>query len=313
MQKGTFERDTNYISDRITRNTQPPTVGPYDQLWPVASGRYHLVVAAACPWAHRSMIVRELLGLSDVISLGVCGPVHDQRSWTFDLDPGGVDPVLGINRIQEAYFARTPGYSRGITVPCLVDIPTGVVVTNNFPWITHDLFFEWRDYHQPTAPNLWPDEIRDEMEEVMLRIYRDLNNGVYEAGFASSQDGYETAYHRVFETLDWLELRLAQQPFLMGERLTEADIRLWTTLVRFDAVYHGHFKCNRNKLSELPALWEYARRLYAIPGFGSTTNFNQIKEHYYVVHTGINPTQIVPVGPRVSEWATLATPVSTDC
>jgi putative glutathione S-transferase len=300
---GEFKRDANYIPDRITREGRRPEHGPVDgDLWPVEPGRYRLVAAKACPWATRAIIVRELLGLEDVISLGTPGPTHDERSWTFDLDPGGVDPVLGIERLQDAYFKRFPDYPRGITVPAIVDVPTGQVVTNDFPWITHDLFFEWREFHRADAPDLWPADLREEMEEVMQRIYTEVNNGVYRCGFAGSQEAYEAAYDRLWAALDWLEERLATRRYLMGDALTEADVRLWTTLARFDAVYHGHFKCNRQKLTEMPNLWGYARDLYAIPAFGGNTDFDQIKRHYYVVHRDINPTQVVPKGPDPSVW-----------
>lgn len=302
---GEFKRDATYIPDRITRDRREPEHGPVDgERWPVEPGRYRLVAAWACPWANRAIIVRRILGLEDVISMGVCGPTHDERSWTFDLDPGGVDPVLGYERLQQAYFARFPDYDRGITVPAVVDVPTRAVVTNDFPWITHDFFFEWRDHHRPDAPDLWPDDLRSEMDEVMERIYTEVNNGVYRCGFASSQDAYEAAYDRLFTALDWLEERLTDRRYLMGDSLTEADVRLFTTLARFDAVYHGHFKCNRNKLVEMPALWGYARDLFQTPGFGETIDFDQIKTHYYVVHTDINPTQVVPKGPDTSGWLT---------
>jgi putative glutathione S-transferase len=300
---GRFERDTDYIPDRITRDARRPEHGRDDvPLWPVEPGRYRLVAARACPWASRAVIVRRLLGLEDVISLGLCGPTHDVRSWTFDLDPGGVDPVLGIERLQQAYFARFPAYEKGITVPAVVDVPTGQVVTNDFPWITHDLFHEWRDHHRPDAPDLWPDHLRAEMDEVMERVYTEVNNGVYRCGFAGSQEAYDAAYDRLWTALDWLEERLTQRRFLMGETITEADVRLFTTLVRFDTVYHGHFKCNRQKLTELRALWGYARDLFQTRGFGDTVDFDQIKRHYYLVHTGINPTGVVPKGPDLSEW-----------
>jgi putative glutathione S-transferase len=248
--------------------------------------------------------VRSLLGLEDVISMGLCGPTHDERSWTFDLDPGGVDPVLGIERLQQAYFARFPAYEKGITVPAIVEVATGQVVTNDFPWITHDLFHEWRDHHRPGAPDLWPALLREEMEQVMERVYTEVNNGVYRCGFAGSQAAYDRAYDRLWQSLDWLEDRLTTRRYLMGETITEADVRLFTTLARFDAVYHGHFKCNRQKLTELPALWGYARDLFSTPGFGDTVDFDQIKSHYYLVHTGINPTGIVPRGPDPSGWIT---------
>jgi putative glutathione S-transferase len=246
--------------------------------------------------------VRRLLGLEQVISMGLCGPAHDVRSWTFDLDRGGRDPVLGIERLQQAYFARFPAYPKGITVPAVVDITSGQVVTNDFPWITHDLFHEWREYHRPDAPDLWPVDRRAEMEEVMDRVYTEVNNGVYRCGFASTQEAYDAAYDRLWESIDWLEERLTHRRYLMGDAITEADVRLFTTLVRFDAVYHGHFKCNRQKLTELPALWGYARDLFQTPGFGDTVDFDQIRTHYYVVHAGINPTGIVPRGPDPRVW-----------
>ena len=305
VEAGGFDRDMNYVPDRITRDARRPEHGPVEgELWPAEPGRYRLVAAKACPWANRSIIVRGLLGLEDVISLGMPGPTHDKRSWTFDLDPGGKDPVLGIERLQEAYFARFPDYPRGITVPAMVEVESGKLVTNDFPWITHDLFFEWSEHHRPDAPDLWPAESREEMEEVMQRIFTEVNNGVYRCGFAGDQESYEAAYDRLFAALDWLEERLGERRYLMGDSITEADVRLFTTLVRFDAVYHGHFKCNRNKLTEMPNLWGYARDLYSIPEFGDTIDFDQIKAHYYVVHTDINPTGIVPKGPDESLWRT---------
>jgi glutathionyl-hydroquinone reductase len=298
-----FTRDMTYIPDRITAGARVPSSGPADvPLWPVEPGRYRLIAAKACPWANRAIIVRNLLGLEDVISWGAPGPTHDARSWTFDLDPDGVDPVLGIHFLRDAYDARIPAYPRGVTVPAIVEVASGVVVTNDFPWITHDLFFEWRDFHRADAPDLWPADLREEMEVVMRRVFTEVNNGVYRCGFAGSQAAYEAAYDRLWVAMDWLEERLADRRYLMGDRLTEADIRLFTTLARFDAVYHGHFKCNRQKLVELPHLWAYARDLYQTPGFGETVDFDQIKAHYYVVHTDINPSGIIPKGPDPAVW-----------
>jgi glutathionyl-hydroquinone reductase len=291
---GSFNRDRNYITARITRDGRDG--------YPVERGRYRLIAARACPWANRAIIVRRLLGLEHVLSMGLCAPTHDERSWTFDLDPGGRDPVLGIQRLQQAYLKRDPHYSRGITVPAIVDIPTGQVVTNDFAQITLDLSTEWTDHHRPDAPELYPERLRDEIDEVAAAVYEDVNNGVYRCGFATSQRAYEKAYHRLFARLDWLSDRLAGQRYLVGDTITEADVRLFTTLARFDAVYHGHFKCNRHKLSELPVLWAYARDLFQTPGFGDTIDFVQIKQHYYCVHTNINPSRIVPVGPDLSGW-----------
>ena len=292
-----FERDTTYIEDRVT------TDGAGEREWRVEPGRYRLVVARACPWANRAIIVRRLLGLEHAISMGVCGPTHDEDSWTFDLDPGGLDPVLGIPRLKDAYEARFPGYPRGITVPALVEVQSGKVVTNNFPVMTLDLSTQWREHHREGAPDLYPEPLRAEIDEVSERIYQEVNNGVYRCGFAGSQRAYDSAYRRLFTALDWLEGRLAGQRYLVCDTVTEADVRLFTTLARFDAVYHGHFKCNRTKLTEMPVLWAYARDLFQTPGFGDTTDFVHIKSHYYEVHRDINPTGVVPAGPDLSGWA----------
>lgn len=294
--QGEYVRDQRYLTTRITADGRDG--------YPVEPGRYRLVVSRACPWANRSAIVRRLLGLEDVLSMGVCGPTHDVRSWTFDLDPGGRDPVLGIERLQEAFFARDPDYPLGITVPAIVDIPSGQVVTNDFAQITLDLSLEWRAHHRPGAPDLYPEHLRDEIDEINAAVFTDVNNAVYEAGFATSQEAYARAYHRLFTRLDALSERLAGRRYLVGDTITEADIRLFTTLARFDAVYHGHFKCNRTKLTEMPVLWAYARDLFQTPGFGDTIDFAQIKEHYYVVHRDVNPTGIVPEGPDPSGWTT---------
>ena len=293
-----FVRDTRYINDRIVADPQAP-----DE-WPVQAGRYRLVAARACPWANRAIIVRRLLGLEDAFSLGLPGPTHDADSWTFDLDPGGVDPVLGIHKLKDAYLKRFPDYPRGITVPAIVEVATGQIVTNDFAQITEDFSAQWTAFQRQGAPDLWPSGLLDEMRPVMRRIYTEVNNGVYRCGFAGSQESYDAAYERLWTALDWLEERLSDRRFLMGDTITEADVRLFTTLVRFDPVYHGHFKCNRNKLIELPALWGYARDLYQTPGFGDTIDFVQIKRHYYIVHRDLNPLGIVPNGPELSGWLT---------
>ena len=293
---GKFDRDMNYIPDRITVDGSDG--------WPVEPDRYRLVVAHACPWANRSLITHNLLGLGSVMSVGVAGPVHDASSWNFHLDPGGLDPVLQIHKLQEAFFNRFEDYPRGITVPAIVEVATKSVVTNDFPLIEEDLSTEWAQYHREGAPDLWPDEHRAEIDEVSELIFHDVNNGVYKSGFASSQSAHEEAYDALFARLDWLEERLTNQRYLVGDTITQADIRLWTTLVRFDAVYHNHFKCNRNKITEMPALWGYSRDLFQTPGFGDTIDFDNIKSHYYEVHTGINPNGIVPKGPNNDGWTT---------
>ena len=294
---GEFVRDTRYLDGRITADGREGT-------FPAEAGRYRLVVARACPWANRTMIVRRLLGLEPALSMGICGPEHDWRSWTFDLDPGEVDPVLGLHWLREAYEKAVPGYDRGVTVPAIVEVAAGAVVTADYRQITLDLEHEWTAFHRPGAPDLYPDKLRDEIEEISAGVYEDVNNGVYKCGFASTQAAYEEAYDKLFARLDALSERLATRRYLAGDTITEADVRLWPTLVRFDAVYHGHFKCNRNKLTEMPVLWAYARDLYQTPGFGDTIDFTQTKEHYYRVHTGLNPSKIVPAGPDLSGWLT---------
>ena len=249
------------------------------------------------------MVVRRLLGLETVLPMAIAGPVHDERSWNFaETTPGGRDPVLGIERLEEAYLRRDPTYDKGITVPAMVDMLTGQVVTNDVPQITLDLSTQWRAHHRAGAPDLYPEAHRGELDDVMEVIYEDVNNGVYRCGFAGSQDAYEDAFDRLFQRLDALEVHLDRQRYLVGDTITEADVRLFTTLVRFDAVYHGHFKCNRNKLTEMPALWAYARDLFQTPGFGDTIDFAHIKRHYYCVHKDVNPTQIVPCGPDLRGW-----------
>ncbi|MEU2264268.1 glutathione S-transferase C-terminal domain-containing protein [Streptomyces sp. NPDC019645] len=291
---GEYARDSRYITTRITADGRDG--------FPVESGRYRLVVSRACPWASRAVIVRRLLGLERALPMAIAGPTHDERSWTFDLDPGGRDPVLGIERLQDAYLALDPGYDRGVTVPAIVDVTTGEVVTNDFARITIDMSLEWASHHRAGAPELYPAASRPEIDAVNEVVYKDVNNGVYRAGFAGSQKAYDAAYERLFSRLDWLSDRLEGSRYLVGDTVTEADVRLFTTLVRFDAVYHGHFKCNRRKLSEMPVLWAYARDLFQTPGFGDTVDFDHIKRHYYVVHRDINPTGIVPDGPDLSNW-----------
>ncbi|MEV4478722.1 glutathione S-transferase family protein [Micromonospora coxensis] len=303
---GEFVRQPNRFIGRVTpHSTSPEGGGPDAQgRWPLEAGRYRLVWCRACPWAHRARIVRDLLGLQDVISLGTVDPIRDERGWRFALDPDGFDPVLGIGFLSEAYLATNPDYTGRVTVPALVDTVTGRVVTNDYPQLTLDLSTEWRRYHAPGAPDLYPVALRPEMDALMAEIHRDVNNGVYRCGFATSQAAYDEAYTALFARLDALSQRLAGQRYLTGERITEADVRLFTTLVRFDVAYHGHFKCNRQKLTEMPVLWAYARDLFQTPGFGETVDFDHIKRHYYGTHEAINPTRIVPLGPDLSGWTT---------
>ncbi len=293
---GAFVREPVALDERITTDGS--------SRWPVEAGRYRLVVARACPWAHRAVIVRRLLGLEDAISLGIAGPLHDERSWRFHLDPGDRDPVLGIEHLGEAYRAADPDFSGGITVPAMVDVASGTVATNGFQQLTLDLSTQWTAHHRPGAPDRYPADRRAEIDEVIASFYEDVNNGVYKCGFASSQGAYEGAFHALFSRLDALSEHLATRRYLVGDTITEADVRLWVTLVRFDAAYHGHFKANRHTLTELPVLWAYVRDLFQTPGFGDTTDFDQIKQHYYGVHRTINPTGVVPLGPDVAGFRT---------
>jgi glutathionyl-hydroquinone reductase len=283
---GAFRRQPNRFTGRPT-----PEVG-----------RYRLIWCRACPWSHRARIVLGLLGLDEVISVGTVDPVRDERGWRFTLDPDGRDPVLGIEYLAEAYERTDPDFEGRVTVPALVDVETGFVVSNDFGQMTLDLSTEWRAFHRDGAPDLYPEALRAEIDEVNDVVYRDVNNGVYRCGFAASQEAYEEAFTALFQRLDRLSERLAGQRYLVGGQVTEADVRLFTTLVRFDAAYHGHFKCNRHKLTEMPVLWAYARDLFQTPGFGDTVDFDHIKRHYYLTHERINPNGIVPVGPDLSGW-----------
>lgn len=291
---GEFVRASSHFDARITAAD--------DGQWPVQPGRYRLVISRACPWASRAAIVRRLLGLEDAISLAVADPLQDHNSWRFTLDPNSRDPVLGIKYLYEAYYTANPHYHGGISVPAIVDVPSCKLVTNDYLQMTLDLSTEWTAWQREGAPELYPASRRAEIDEVNDEVFHGVNNAVYEAGFATTQTAYNKAFGKVFAVLDRLEDRLSRSRYLVGDTITESDIRLFTTLVRFDPVYHGHFKCNRHKLTEFPVLWAYARDLYQTPGFGDTVHFEHIKRHYYQVHEHLNPSGIVPQGPDLSDW-----------
>ena len=263
------------------------------------AGRYHLYVSLACPWANRTMIFRSLKGLEDMISVSVVHWYMAEHGWTFEPAEGVVaDPINHAQFMHEVYTAADPAYSGRVTVPVLWDKQTGSIVSNESSEIIR-MFNSAFDGIGAKPGDYYPLELRDQIDEVNARVYSNVNNGVYKAGFATTQAAYEEAVVPLFETLDWLEERLSQQRYLMGDRLTEADWRLFTTLVRFDPVYVGHFKCNIRRLADYPNLWAYTRDLYQHDNVADTVDMGHIKHHYYVSHTGINPSGVVPVGPEL--------------
>ncbi len=265
--------------------------------FPPEPGRYHLYVSLACPWAHRALIFRRLKGLEDVIGLSVVHWLMGEDGWTFE--PGeGVTPdtVNGARTLHEVYRRADPGFTGRVTVPVLWDRAAGAIVSNESSEIIRD-FNSAFDGVGATPGDYYPAALRDEIDAVNARVYGTLNNGVYKAGFARTQAAYDAAVG----PLDWLEARLSQRRFLCGDAMTEADIRLFTTLVRFDSVYHGHFKCNLRRLVDYPQLWDLTRSLHQVPAIGGTVDFGHIKRHYHMSHPGVNPSRIVPAGPLL-DW-----------
>jgi putative glutathione S-transferase len=267
---------------------------------PPAAGRYHLYVSLACPWAHRTIIARQVKGLEDAISMSVVDPIRDERGWAFREGRGhGPDPVNGFAFLMEAYRATDPSFEGRVTVPVLWDRERECIVNNESSELLRMLNASFGEL-ATRAHDLYPNELRGEVDAVNADVYEHINNGVYRAGFATSQGAYEKAVRALFDALDRVESRLADREFLVGEQLTEADIRLFTTLVRFDAVYVGHFKCNLRRIADFPHLSRYLAELYARPDFGPTVDFDHIKRHYYMTHEAINPTGIVPLGPELA-------------
>ncbi|QCO16715.1 glutathione S-transferase family protein (plasmid) [Azospirillum brasilense] len=258
------------------------------------AGRYHLFVSLACPWAHRTLILRKLKGLEDAIGVSVVDPLMREEGWTFP-EP---DPVTGSTRLHEVYTKADPTYSGRVTVPVLWDKKTGTIVSNESAEIVRMLNREF-DAFGDASLDFYPAELAEEIDRLNAFVYDRVNNGVYKAGFATSQEKYEQAFDALFAALDELDERLAKQRYLLGNRQTEADWRLFTTLVRFDAVYVGHFKCNLRRIADYPNLSGYLRELYQVPGVAETVDFHHIKRHYYASHTMINPTGVVPKGPAL--------------
>jgi putative glutathione S-transferase len=261
-------------------------------------GRYRLYVSLACPWAHRTLIFRARKHLEHVIPVAVVNPLMREHGWTFDPGPGVVPDPLGARYLWELYTRARPDYTGRVTVPVLWDTHTDTIVNNESSEIIRMLdtaFDQWGD----ASLHHYPALLRPAIDAINARVYETVNNGVYRAGFATTQEAYEEAFTALFETLDSLEATLGQQPYLVGDTLTEADWRLFTTLIRFDAVYHGHFKCNLRRIVDYPNLWAWTRRLYHLPGVAETVDFDHIKGHYYRSHVTINPTGIVPKGPQL--------------
>jgi putative glutathione S-transferase len=263
-------------------------------------GRYHLYVSLACPWAHRTLIVRALKGLEEAIDVSIVDPIRDERGWAFRDVPGATgDRANGWAYLSEAYAASAPGYEGRISVPVLWDTRTGRIVSNESADVIVMLNEAFDAFARRPELDLYPAELRQEIDELNSVVYATVNNGVYRAGFASGQEDYDEAVHPIFETLDRLEERLSSRRYLVGARQTLADWRLFTTLVRFDPVYVTHFKCNLRRIVDYPHLSAYLRDLYQTPGVEETVDMDHIKRHYYATHGGINPTGIVPAGPTV--------------
>jgi glutathionyl-hydroquinone reductase len=267
--------------------------------YPVEPGRYHLYVSLACPWAHRTIIVRRLKGLEDAVGMTIVDPIRDDLGWAFRDVPGasGIDPINGFTYLSEAYRASDPSYGGRVTVPVLWDTKTNRIVSNSDDDIMRMFETEFDALARNPKLDLYPAEHRVEIEALNERIYETVNNGVYKAGFATKQRSYEHAAYAVFETLTQLETRLARSRYLFGAVPLETDWRLFVTLIRFDAVYFGHFKCNLRRIADYPNLYGYLRDLYQIDGVAETVDFDHIKRHYYYTHDDINPTRIVPIGP----------------
>lgn len=289
--EGEFARQGDAFRDWVTSDRSTP--------YAVEAGRYHLYVSLACPWAHRSLIVRNLKGLQSAIGVTVVDPVRDERGWAFREGPGhGTDPINGFQFLSEAYRATTPDYRGRVTVPVLWDTRTHRIVNNSEDDLCR--MFDGAFAHLGNGSDtLFPQHIELEHASVAADLYEHINNGVYRAGFATQQAAYERGCRDVFAALDFYDRRLASSRYLFGVRPVEADWRLFCTLVRFDAVYFGHFKCNLRRIFDYPSLQDYLCDLYQLPGIAETVNLDHIKRHYYITHDEINPTGIVPLGPEL--------------
>jgi putative glutathione S-transferase len=306
LRGGEFKRQDSHFRDWVGVD---PNTGKRGL--PVSAGRYHLYVSLACPWCHRTAIVRELAGLDAAVPIHYLAPFRDEHGWAFTGErfedgPGGlyVDPLNGWKLMSEAYLKSDPSYDARVTVPVLWDTQSKRIVNNESSDIIRMLAAAdslGRLGERDTKLDLYPAALRADIDEVNLRVYDTINNGVYNAGFARLQGAYERAFKRLFESFAWLEELLGKQRYLLGEQITEADWRLFPTLVRFDEVYHLHFRCNYRRIVEYPNLWAYTRELYQWPGVARTVAMQQIKRHYYTTHDELNPKHIIPLGPA-PDW-----------
>ncbi|MXN49983.1 glutathione S-transferase family protein [Shinella sp. AETb1-6] len=295
--KGHFKRSVSQFRNWITPDGAPGPSG--EGGFAAEADRYHLYVSLACPWAHRTLIFRTLKKLEDLITVSVVDPLMLSKGWEFKGENGGtLDPLFGASALYEIYLKADPHYSGRVTVPVLWDKKQNRMVSNESAEIIR-MFNSAFDHLTGSTDDFYPEMLRAEIDALNDRIYDTVNNGVYKAGFATTQEAYEGSVTTLFETLDSLEDRLEKNRYLTGGRITEADWRLFTTLVRFDPVYVGHFKCNIRRIADYPNLYGYLRELYQVPGVAETVNMRHIKEHYYRSHTMINPTGIVPVGPAI--------------
>jgi len=293
--EGRFVRSESQFRNWVTPDGEPGPTGAGG--FKAELGRYHLIAALACPWTHRTLIFRALKGLAHIVSMSVTHWRMGPEGWTFDEGPGVVpDPILGARCVHEIYKAASPCYTGRVTVPILWDKRTATIVSNESADIVRMMNSAF-DGVGATVGDYYPEPLRPNIDRINSEIYERVNNGVYKAGFATTQAAYEEGVEPLFATLDRLETLLGQQRYLCGSRITEADWRLFVTLVRFDPVYVGHFKCNIRRLSEYPNLWAYTRELFQWPGVRETVNFEHIKRHYYESHESVNPTRIVPMGP----------------
>lgn len=287
---GKFERQASKFRDNISNDE--------DAKYPVESGRYHLYVSLACPWAHRALIFRKLKGLEEHIDVSVVHPEMLDNGWEFKEYPGSTgDKLYGFDYAHQIYTKAKPEITTRVTVPILWDKQTETIVNNESAEIIR-IFNSGFNALTSNDDDYYPEALRQEIDDINEMVYHDINNGVYKAGFATTQKAYEEAVNALFHALDIVEERLSKQRYLVGSNITEADWRLFTTLIRFDAVYHGHFKCNKKQIADYPNIYGYMKELYQVPGVAETVNFDHIKRHYYFSHTMINPTQIIPVGPE---------------